>query len=224
VVAVIGDSVAGTLVWGLEEVGPRNGLTIVAGAFPGCGVANGFAVDEDGRPFKWSEACAENIPSAQQDMIETQDPDLILWLSTWDFADRIVDGNVIHANTPEGDRALLDSMEGVYDRLTAGGAQIVLLTVAPNARSDAGAASDDADSDVAHYDNMLAVFAARHPRSVSVVDLAAIVCPGGAPCPDEVDGLRLRPDGAHFTEETAPWVAEKLVPILLEKLSGHGRG
>lgn len=224
VVAVVGDSVAGTLVWGLEEVGPRSGMTIVGSAFPGCGVANGFAVDDDGRPFKWSEPCAENVGPAQADMIATYDPDLVVWLSTWDLADRMVDGQVIRANTFEGDRALLDSMEEAYDRLTAGGAHIVLLTIAPNARSDARPADDDADGDIAHYNNLLTVFARRHPRSVSVVDLAAMICPGGAPCPDNVEGWRLRPDGGHFTEETSPLVAQKLVPILEGYLGGGGGG
>ncbi|MCZ7536497.1 MAG: acyltransferase [Acidimicrobiia bacterium] len=129
VVAVIGDSVAGTVIWGLEEVGPRNGLTILSAAFPGCGVANGVAVDDDGRPFEWSEACDENIGPAQAQMIEEQDPDLVVWLSTWDLADRLVDGRVIRANTPEGDEVLLASMDVAHDRLTARGAHIALLTV-----------------------------------------------------------------------------------------------
>ncbi len=220
VVAVIGDSVAGTVIWGLDDVGPRNGLTIVSGAFPGCGVANGLAVDDEGHLFKWSEACEENIGPAQAEMIEVQDPDLVVWLSTWDLADRMVDGRVVRANTPEGDDVLLASMEVVRERLTVGGARIALLTVPPNARSDTAEADDDADGAIAHYNDLLRSFAAEHPDDVSVVDFAALVCPGGAPCPEEVDGVRLRPDGAHFSEETAPWIARKLVPLLKEELRG----
>jgi len=218
VVAVIGDSVAGTLAWGLSDVGPGSGLTVVSSAFPGCGVANGFAVDDDGQPFKWSQACAENVGPVQSSLIANHDPDLVVWLSTWDLGDRRVDGHVIHSNTPEGDRALLDSMEEARARLTSGGARIALLTIAPNAASDTAPADEDADSNIAHYNNTLAIFAARHQGSVSVVDFAALVCPGGPPCPEVVEGVRLRPDGAHFTRETAPWVAARLVPLLVEEL------
>lgn len=220
VIAVVGDSVATTIVWGLEEVAPPQGITIVSSAFPGCGVANGFAVDDDGHPFEWSEPCAENIGPAHDGLISRHDPDLVVWLSTWDLADRLVDGEVVRAGTPEGDSALLGSMEEARKRLTAGGARVVLLTVAPNAPSDTAPADDDSDGEKSHYAALLRRFAAAHPRTVSVVDLAALVCPGGPPCPEEVDGIRLRPDGGHFTRETSPWVAERLVPMLLAEMGG----
>ncbi|MCZ7536496.1 MAG: hypothetical protein M5T61_11720 [Acidimicrobiia bacterium] len=55
-----------------------------------------------------------------------------------------------------------------------------------------------------------------------MIDFASLVCPGGAPCPEEVDGVRLRPDGAHFTEETAPWIARKLLPLLKDEIRSAG--
>ena len=66
----------------------------------------------------------------------------------------------------------------------------------------------------AHLNGLIRQFAREHPENLSVVDFANIVCPGGYPCPEVIDGLRLRPDGGHFTKETSTWVAERLVPQL----------
>ena len=46
---------------------------------------------------------------------------------------------------------------------------------------------------------LLRRFAARHTDNVTLVDLAAKLCPSGPPCPERVDGLHARPDGRHFT-------------------------
>ncbi|MDQ1477078.1 MAG: hypothetical protein QOE62_2307, partial [Actinomycetota bacterium] len=54
---------------------------------------------------------------------------------------------------------------------------------------------------------LLRRFRARHPDQVTLVDLAAMLCPQGPPCPERVDGLQARPDGRHFTPRAATWAA-----------------
>jgi hypothetical protein len=55
-----------------------------------------------------------------------------------------------------------------------------------------------------------------HPDTVSVIDFADAVCPGGAPCPHTVDGINPRPlDGLHFTPQTAGWAAQQLLDAVL---------
>ncbi len=43
----------------------------------------------------------------------------------------------------------------------------------------------------------------------SYVSLNDIVCPKGA-CPAEIDGILVRYDGVHFTEDAARWLVERL--------------
>ena len=50
---------------------------------------------------------------------------------------------------------------------------------------------------------------------MDLVDLAKQVCPNGPPCPEDVDGLRLRPDGRHFTPAAASIEAQWLMPKLV---------
>src|SRR5262249_4182213 len=64
----------------------------------------------------------------------------------------------------------------------------------------------------------------RRPRpaplrsaAVSLIDFAGSVCPGGPPCPRSVHGIELRQlDGTHFTPDTAPWAAKRLLDTVLE--------
>ena len=49
---------------------------------------------------------------------------------------------------------------------------------------------------------------------VSIVDLSAIVCPGGR-CPDHVGGIELRPDGSHFGIEGARYVGNRVATAVL---------
>jgi hypothetical protein len=68
----------------------------------------------------------------------------------------------------------------------------------------------------AHLNRLIDLFAYLHADRVEVVDFAAIVCPNGVPCPTEMDGMRLRPDGGHFTNETSAWAASRLLAAVLD--------
>lgn len=52
-------------------------------------------------------------------------------------------------------------------------------------------------------------------QRVTLVDLAAFVCPPGDHCKEKVDGVDLRPDGLHFEGPGAAYVARWLVPRVL---------
>jgi hypothetical protein len=54
---------------------------------------------------------------------------------------------------------------------------------------------------------------------VQVIDLFAKVCPGGE-YTNELGGIDYaRPDGLHFSSQSAPWVADWLGLRLLNELS-----
>ena len=57
--------------------------------------------------------------------------------------------------------------------------------------------------------------AARHEETVTVIDLNSRVCPDGE-FTWSIDGLRIRSDGLHFTEDgVREWIAPWLMPQLL---------
>jgi peptidoglycan/LPS O-acetylase OafA/YrhL len=213
-IALVGDSVVDSLVPGMQKVVGARGARIVRGAIDGCPVANGVSTDPNGAPFKWSFNCLKVVPDFEQKLIAQQRPDLVVWLSTWETADRLVDGKHLKFGTPEHDAALLQAMEDARVRLTAYGARIDILTVPPLAATDFTPDPKSSAIDYAHLNGLIRRFARSHPDNVNVIDFADIVCPGGYPCPEVIDGLLLRPDGGHFTKETSVWVADRLVPQL----------
>jgi hypothetical protein len=102
-------------------------------------------------------------------------------------------------------------MEARVHQLTAGGAHVFMVTEAAPAPNPAqGTETFDRAADDASYGRLnvlLRDFAASHADSVTLVDLAARVCPAGPPCPEDVEGLHARPDGRHFTPTAAVWAA-----------------
>jgi hypothetical protein len=61
-------------------------------------------------------------------------------------------------------------------------------------------------------------WAKGRPGRVEVVDMAAIECPDGPPCPQIVDGIDVRDDSVHFSEAGAEWIA----PKILDRIPGLG--
>ncbi len=213
-VVFVGDSVATSLAPGMAQVLGAEGSTFVDAGVTGCPVANGVTLDADtGLPFRHSQNCANLVPLYQAHVIAEQRPDLVLWLSTWETADRLVNGQHLRFGTPEHDAALLQAMEEARVRLTARGERLVMLTSVPLADSEFGPAPKP-DNDL-HLTELIRRFAAEHTDNVRVVDLSAIVCPGGYPCPTVIDGVLLRPGGGHYTPESSLWVAQRLVPQAL---------
>jgi hypothetical protein len=215
-IVIVGDSVADSLSWGLEPMGPTLGIDVRKAAFPGCGVASGFPVDEHGTPFDWSDECAAAVPPALSKVAENLTPDLVVWLSTWELANRREGGENLEFGTPEHDAALYAAMEDAAERLTSRGAKLIVVPPVPRAATDLAPAEDDDDGRYAHYAALIERLARAHPDTVGVVELGAVICPDGPPCPEEIEGLRLRPDGGHFTETTSPWVGARVMPMLLD--------
>ena len=72
------------------------------------------------------------------------------------------------------------------------------------------------DAGYVRLNALLRRFQARHPNNVTLVDLAATLCPSGPPCPALVAGTQPRPDGHHFTPDAATsaarWLLSQIFP------------
>jgi peptidoglycan/LPS O-acetylase OafA/YrhL len=213
--AIVGDSLADSLSWGLIDVTKGSPVRVVSAAYAGCGIASGMATDDQGKPYSWSKDCVKNVPKVFESIVRDQKPDVVVWMSSWELADRIdtTTNKLLKRGTPAHDRALLASIDAQARRLTAGGAHLVFLTVAPRAPGEtSGIAADGQDGRYAHYNALLRRYARDHTATVSVIDLAHYVCPDGPLCPVKVHGVLMRPDGAHFSRTTSPIVARWLLP------------
>jgi hypothetical protein len=216
VIGIVGDSVAASLVPGLEREAATRGIGLASAAIAGCGAAGGHLLDDQGNPFSWSDDCERAVPIVQNEIITKYHPEVVLWLSTWETQDRMVGDARMRFRTPEGDREVLREMEATLTRVTAQGARLVVLIPPPPVMGRNGPPDEDVLQKRVHLNGLITLFAYLHSERVEVFDFGAIVCPSGVPCPTEMDGMRLRPDGAHFTNETSAWAASRLLAAVLD--------
>jgi hypothetical protein len=215
-VLLVGDSIAYSLYDSVKSAAYSQGVPVYQVVVSGCGIAGGLATDPNGTPYPWSQACIEAVPYQQTRVIEQLEPDLVVWLSVWETADRIVDGELVRFGTKTGDRVALDEIDAAAERLTAGGAQLALVTLPLPAEEAETPPEIDYGPNIRRLNKLLRQYAADHPDTTRVIDLGKIVCPDGPPCPAEIAGVRLRPrDGVHYEGDGATYVAQQLVPRLL---------
>ena len=220
-ILLVGDSVMASLLPGLESAAAERGLELASIAVPGCGTITGEPVGPGDIRFSWAAGCGENIPGIQSRAVDQYRPDLVVWLSSWESADRIVDGQMVRMRSADGFKVIGGLLDQAVTRLTATGARVAFLTMPQVANSpDLGTPSDEIQLRYELLDELLRNYSSEHPQSTFVVDLAEEICPGGPPCPEEIDGIRPRPnDGHHFSHEGADWIA----PWLLDRLTRTAR-
>jgi len=221
-VLLLGDSVAASLGEALGAEAASRGIPFSAATRAGCGMVTGIPALPDGTEIAWGRTCAESTSEYLTSSVESVAPDVVLWLSTWETADRIIGGRFYDFGTPAADRVLLRRMEKTRSALAASGATIVMIANTPRAEHSEVLVRDvQQERDYLHLNALYQRLADAHPESVRVLDLPAIVCPGGVPCPDTVDGVVLRPrDGGHFEGDGPAWVAPRLFDAVTALLRG----
>jgi hypothetical protein len=170
-----------------------------------------------------TDVCRGLVARQEQGAFARARPDVVVWLSSWERMNMLVGGQIVPAGSRRADEILFARMESANRRLTPGATRLVLLTVPPFTYGTALGVETRIDPRrdllTAHLNDLLRQFASRHPDRISVVDLARLVCPHGAPCAADVDGRRPRPDGAHYSASDAAWAANWVV----HQLSGRHR-
>ena len=132
----------------------------------------------------------------------------------------VVDGTTLVSGTPAGDDEMLRRMDATLARVTRFGAKVLMVTDAPRRaeRCPGNERHEPAPSRTRATRASPSVnrrFADRHRDSVKLVDLTPRLCPQGPPCPERVNGLRMRPDGRHFTPTAAAIQAAWLMPHIV---------
>ncbi|MFM8972010.1 MAG: acyltransferase family protein [Actinomycetota bacterium] len=219
-VLVIGDSLACSLAVGLEPAA-AGAISVEQVAMIGCGVIAG-AVWDDREPFPArTGTCPPVVIGWIREALARFAPDVVVWLSTWERMNLVDGPRLAVTGTPAWSRLLDARFGAVVDEITAGGARVVMATVA--APAPAGLAgggritSPEFDWRVGELNAELRRLAATRPNRVRLVDVAADLCPEGPPCPKAVAG-GLEPrllDGAHFTPAGAVWASGRMLPAIL---------
>ena len=184
-ILVVGDSVPYTLLPGIQPIAAERGVSVDTALVAGCGVVGGVTTYANGDVPPHAPGCEKVADGYEQTTLDRDHPDLVVWMSTWETYDRIVKGERIRFGGRAWDDMMLGEIDQAARRLTAGGADLVIATMPPRAPNELMTASDAAaeTSRFVRLNELYTRYGRAHPETVSVIDFADAVCPGGAPCP-----------------------------------------
>ncbi len=215
-VLVIGDSVAFTQVYGAVP----SGASLIPGAHIGCGLVPYTRKLTDDL-IAWDGAPGECAGTSEDwAYAVTQQPDVIVLVAgAWEVYDRKIGDRTYRVGTPAYDRLITTHLEDVRAFFRARTDVPLVIEDVPCMRppdlglgAAKGARADDAR--VAWVNGVFRRFAAAHPHDVSMLAVSQYACPGGHPR-DTVDGVTLRPDGAHYDPKATTALWNWMVPRLL---------
>ncbi len=215
-VLVVGDSVAYALAEDglIPQANAGSGLRVVDRASIGCTLMR----DVDDPVDEVIRNCSPDWPGVVADV----DPDVAVLL-LGGFAGVVpapVDGEEVWPCEAAYDERWRERLTDAVDVLGAGGATVVLVT-APTTSMDAVKGEDPERFDARQAcTNRVLEEVARSQPGVHLVDLAGWTCFAWPVCSTEVDGVELRPDGVHFTDDGAQVVARWMAPQLVEAAAG----
>jgi len=221
-VAVVGDSVAVSLLPGLRSALPA-GVDLIEAAVPACPVGLEPLYDLEGNLSPYAETCNSTVESLQQ-LVVSGEADVVLWHDLQSTLARRSDSDeLLLPGTPAWETDLHGSWDRALDRLTAGGARVVVLLPPLRSQSASGGCDSSRCEDIQAQDTTMRsvtlswIETHADDDRVVLVRVDDLVCSAGYPCPVEIDGVQVRAgdnDRTHFTEEGSGWLAPTLLYLL----------
>jgi peptidoglycan/LPS O-acetylase OafA/YrhL len=217
-VLVVGDSLALTLTNGLSVNEVPYKVHLDNAGELGCGVSQ-----ENRRlqgQFNAPPAYCLTWPQDRARTVATDHPDLVaLLVGRWEVTDTYHDGSWEHVGEPDFDAYVSGELDRAIDVLSSTGAPVALLTmpcVSATESPDGSPYPEDDPARVTRFNQLLVEAQARHPATSRLVDLNAMVCPGGV-YTSTLDGVTVRTtDGVHFPITGVAPLAARLLPQLRE--------
>ncbi len=218
-VLIVGDSLAFTLDLGLGEYQKSYGVEAVDAGILGCGVTNGAEFRLEGVDAPMAPECANDLwPRIWLTDIVKDKPDIVMILAgRWEVADRTYKGKWTSIEDPTYAAYVRNQLEYAVRLAGSGGAQVVLMT-APcfdsGEQPDGNPWPEDSRKRLSIYNGLVRQVAAASPHT-SLLDLNAMVCPGGN-YEEYFDGVQVREsDGVHFTLGGGNVFASRIWPFVV---------
>ena len=224
-VLIVGDSVGFNLGYSFpHELYPK--IKPTATVDFGCGTAEQHLVI-NGKVQPKSTDC-DNIFQHWSDGVSDTHPKAVIWtMGPWDVYDHEINGRTLKVGSSAYSSYLLSRLnEGLRVMKDAGNtAPVVIPTVPclaqPKFVSNGVnmATERNQPSRAAAVNKILQTFAAQHSGQVHLVDSSALLCPNGK-YQAKIDGVQMRQDGVHFTNQGVRKWWEWMMPQLKKWVPG----
>ena len=216
----VGDSLSVTMGIGLQ-VGTVHGygVTVINKGVLGCDIDDLPTISTtNGQPDDPVSPCAhwETLWGGQ---VAQYRPEVVgVLIGRWDILDHVDGDQLVHIGEPAWDRHLAAELDHVVEVLSSHGAHVVLFTMPyidpPDETLNGVLSPGDSPIRVDEFNHLLADVAARHPGTVTVIDLNRILEPSGH-FQSEVDGVTVRwADGVHISKQGGEWLQARVLPTI----------
>ena len=223
-VATAGDSTSLMLDAGLEPIARRRLWRYVQAGQDGCSILGLPTLEGQ------NGDCATTIPQLIDDVRARNHPDVWIVADRFALAPlRLSDGTLADGGDPRRARVIRRAFEQTLRRLTAGGAQVVLVgTAPPGPPPDCGTKTSGprcggpsyrvTDPATVELDQIEQRVASEMRHRVIYVSVTDVLCAADGRCPADVGGVPARLDGVHYTGR----FSRKVVPILIRRAIRSG--
>ncbi len=203
-VSVFGDSIGWTL---MHYLPPTPGFDFIDHTVIGCSLVRGGPYRYLGQTLEPKPEC-DTWPSRWSAQITHDRPDVsLLIIGRWETVDRVNEGRWTHIGDPSFDGYLTEELQRALDVLSTAGGQLVVATVPYSRRGERPDGSlwpEDQPDRVTQWNTLLRRTIGQRPN-VRILDLNKKLCPAGV-YTAKVDGVQVRSDGVHLTEEGVEWL------------------
>lgn len=173
----------------------------------GSAATPGEPLSEQPLENKWVSALAQYHPNV-----------VVLLAGRWEIVDRTYNGVWTNILAPSFAAYVQQQLEAASNLFTAAGANVVFLTApcSNEATQPDGQPWPESDPErLAAYNDLVRKVAEENPRTDSVIDLDALICPNGI-YSAQYKGVTIREsDGIHFTDEAGIALAPALLPQIV---------
>ncbi len=213
-VSVFGDSIGWTMMHFLPAT---PGFHFVDHTVIGCSLVRGGPYSYLGQALDQKSEC-ESWPGRWTSQIAADQPDAVLLvIGRWETVDRVNEGRWTHIGDPAFDSYISAELRRAVDILSFSGAPLTVANLPYSRRGerpDGSLYPEDQPERVDEWNTMLGKTIGNRP-DVRILDLRKKLCPQGTYTAD-VDGIHVRSDGVHLTEEgvqwMTPWLEQSLKP------------
>jgi peptidoglycan/LPS O-acetylase OafA/YrhL len=213
-VSVFGDSIGWTM---MHFLPPTPGFQFVDHTVIGCSLVRGGPYSYLGQTLDQKSEC-ESWPGRWTSQITVDQPDAVLLvIGRWETVNRVNEGRWTHIGDPAFDSYISAELRRAVDILSFSGAPLTVANLPYSRRGerpDGSLYPEDQPVRVDEWNAMLANTIGSRP-DVRILDLKKKLCPQGT-YTAKVDGIQVRSDGVHLTEEgvqwLTPWLEDSLRP------------
>jgi peptidoglycan/LPS O-acetylase OafA/YrhL/lysophospholipase L1-like esterase len=203
-VSVFGDSIAATL---MDYLPATRGYDFVDHTIIGCSIVRAGPYKYSGQTLDQKREC-EGWPARWAQQAAHDQPDVaLLMVGRWETVDRVNEGRWTHIGDPTFDSYLAAELHRAIDVLASSGARVVVTNLPYSRYGEKPDGSLYPEDDPRRVDrwNALLRRVTEHNPDVAVADLHKKLSPDGV-YTTKVDGIKVRSDGVHLTEEGVAWL------------------